>query len=214
MSEFDEKAATWDDDPARVKRAEEIAVRVKSTVDLSQVTKALEYGSGTGLMSFALKDDIHKITMMDDSVEMTRVAQQKIMEREVTNMKPVHGDLMQGPLPDERFDFIFTMLTLHHVDDVEELLRKFRSLLTSQGKLAIIDLDKEDGSFHDGPFHGHKGFDRIDMEGKLKNSGFEPVHYEICHHIEKETEKSIKDYPVFLMVAELDQANLVGKPDT
>ncbi len=49
---------------------------------------------------------------------------------------------MKGPLPDERFDLIFIMLTLHHIGDVEELFRKFRRLLTSHGKLAIIDLEK------------------------------------------------------------------------
>ena len=142
MSEFDEKAATWDDDPSRVKRAEDIVVRLKSTIDLSQVKSAMEYGSGTGLMSFVLKEDIREIILMDDSVKMTKVARQKITDQKVINLKPVHGDLLKGPLPDERFDLIFIMLTLHHIGDVKELFRKFRRLLTSHGKLAIIDLEK------------------------------------------------------------------------
>ena len=80
MSEFDEKAATWDDDPSRVKRAEDIVVKLKSTIDLSQVKSAMEYGSGTGLMSFVLKEDIREIILMDDSVKMTKVARQKITD--------------------------------------------------------------------------------------------------------------------------------------
>ena len=47
---------SWDDDNSRVGRAEDIAVRLKSDVDLSQVKTAMEYGSGTGLISFALKE--------------------------------------------------------------------------------------------------------------------------------------------------------------
>ena len=58
MSEFDEKAATWDDYPDRIKRAEVIASRLASAVNLTVIKTAMEYGSGTGLMSFALKDDI------------------------------------------------------------------------------------------------------------------------------------------------------------
>lgn len=80
MSEFDEKAATWDDDPSRVKRVEFIASRLASALDLARIKTALEYGSGTGLMSFALKDDIREITLMDDSAKMTKVARQKITD--------------------------------------------------------------------------------------------------------------------------------------
>lgn len=163
MSEFDEKAATWDDYPDRIKRAEVIASRLASAVNLAVIKTAMEYGSGTGLMSFALKDDILEITLMDDSAEMTKVARQKIIDKKVTNLIAVHGDLLKGPLRNERFDFIFIVLTLHHIGDVEELLRKFHNLLSPKGQLAIIDLEKEDGSFHDDPFQSHKGFERADM---------------------------------------------------
>ena len=202
MREFDEKAATWDDYPDRIKRAEVIASRLASAVNLTVIKTAMEYGSGTGLMSFALKDDIREITLMDDSAEMTKVARQKIIDQKVTNLIAVHGDLLKGPLRNERFDFIFIVLTLHHIGDVEELLRKFHNLLSPKGQLAIIDLEKEDGSFHDDPFHGHKGFERSDLENRLNYAGFVPAYYEVCYHIEKETEKGIREYPVFLMVAE------------
>lgn len=111
--------------------------------------------------------------------------------------------MLKGPLPDERFDLIFIMLTLHHIGDVEELFRKFRRLLTSHGKLAIIDLEKENGSVHDGPFQSHKGFDRADMEGNLRKAGFEPVHYEVCYQIEKKTTNDVRKYPVFLLVGNI-----------
>ena len=80
MSEFDEKAATWDDDPNRAKMAKFIAGRLASAVDLAGIKTAMEYGSGTGLMSFVLKEDIREIILMDDSVKMTKVARQKITD--------------------------------------------------------------------------------------------------------------------------------------
>jgi hypothetical protein len=69
------------------------------------------------------------------------------------------------------------------------------------GDLVIIDLEKEDGSFHDGEFHGHKGFERNELEKKLKAVGFDPYHYEVCYHIEKGEDENKKVYPLFMMLA-------------
>lgn len=203
MSDFDEKAATWDDDPSRVERAEEIANKLQAAVDLSKVNTALEYGSGTGLLSFCLRNEIDQITMLDESIEMTKVAEEKCTQQGITNLLPLQMNLLEDPLPDERFDLIFVMLTLHHVVDVEGLIGIFRLLLNPGGRLAIIDLEKEDGSFHDGPFHGHNGFEKNHLENMLTETGFSSINYSICYTIKKETENGQKDFPMFLMTAEL-----------
>lgn len=203
MSEFDEKAATWDDDPSRVERAEEIANKLQAAVNLSKVKTALEYGSGTGLLSFCLRNEIDQITMLDESIEMTKVAEEKCTQQGITNLLPLQMNLLEDPLPDERFDLIFVMLTLHHVEDVEGLIGIFRLLLNPGGRLAIIDLEKEDGSFHDGPFHGHKGFEKNHLENMLTETGFSSINYSICYTIKKEMENGQKDFPMFLMTAEL-----------
>ena len=124
---------------------------------------------------------------MDESEEMTKVAIKKCKEQGVENLFPVKGDLITGSAPETKFDLIFILLTLHHIEDVELLLRKFNASLMASGKLVIIDLEKEDGSFHDGPFHGHLGFGRTDLENMLSSAGFAPDHYEVCYNIEKET---------------------------
>jgi ubiquinone/menaquinone biosynthesis C-methylase UbiE len=203
MSEFDEKAATWDDDPTRTERAQTIADKLRAVVDLSNVKTALEYGSGTGLLSFCLSEEIEQITLLDESVEMTRVADEKCKAQGVNNLVPLQMNLLADPLPDERFDLIFVMLTLHHVDDVEALIGIFRLLLRPGGQLAIIDLEKEDGSFHDGPFHGHKGFERNQLEKILIETGFSPETYSICYTIEKDTDSGPRDFPMFLMTAKV-----------
>lgn len=202
MSEFDQKAATWDENPERVKRAEVIAKRIASNLDLSKVKAALEYGSGTGLLSFALRDKIPHITLMDESAEMIKVALVKKDKLEAFNIDPIQYNLQKQPLPNIRFDLIYLLLTLHHIEDVGSILKKFNELLTENGHLVIIDLDKEDGSFHDGEFHGHKGFERDNLEALLRASGFQPQSYNVCYKLEKETEEGLKKYPLFLLVSE------------
>lgn len=200
MNEFDEKAATWDDDPVRVERAGSIADSMRRLLDMRAYRSALEYGSGTGLLSFALKDDLEKIILMDESEGMTEVAIEKCKVQGANHLHPIQVDLMKSEyIPKEKFDLIFILLTLHHVDDISTLLSKFSRLMTKKGDLVIIDLEKEDGSFHDGEFHGHLGFDRADLESRLKKAGLDPYHYEVCYEIVKEEDE--KKYPLFMMLA-------------
>lgn len=202
MNEFDEKAATWDDDPVRVERAGSIADSMRRLLDMRSYRSALEYGSGTGLLSFALKNELEKITLMDESEGMTLVAIEKCKVQEVNHLRPIKADLMKSEYnPDEKFDLIFVLLTLHHVEDISTLLYKFSRLMTKRGDLVIIDLEKEDGSFHDGEFHGHLGFDRGELESQLVTAGFDPYHYEVCYEIEKEEGDEKKSYPLFMMLA-------------
>lgn len=202
-TEFDEKAATWDEDPSRVARAETIGSIIKERINLSEVNSALEYGSGTGLLSQAMKDELKDVVLMDESEEMTRVAKAKFRDLQLEHFKPVLFNLMKEKLPNDRFDLIYILLTLHHVNDYERLLDKFSSLLNPGGHLAIIDLETEDGSFHEGEFFGHKGFDKCILKGKLEEVGMTAKSYEVCYEIEKVDEAGNKRlYPLFLMIAQ------------
>jgi ubiquinone/menaquinone biosynthesis C-methylase UbiE len=110
--------------------------------------------------------------------------------------------LLEQPLPEQRYDLIYTLLTLHHIQDVNSIISKFSEILTKQGTLVIIDLEKEDGSFHDDEFHGHKGFDRDELNIKLNDAGLFPKHYEICYELEKEHNGAIRKYPLFMLIAQ------------
>ena len=202
MSHFDEAAATWDEDPRRIKRAQEISRRIRELIDLKPVKNALEYGSGTGHLSFELKDDIPEITLMDESERMTAVTVEKCRRYGASNLHPIRYDLIANPLPEERYDLIFTQLTLHHIEELDLIFEVFNEILKPGGKIALIDLEKEDGSFHDYEFHGHRGFERDELEDILNRHGFQTMHYEVCYNIEKEMEDgSIREYPLFLWIA-------------
>lgn len=201
MAEFDQKAATWDDDPDKVKRAISIAGSIANSIDLSTIKSAMEYGSGTGLLSFALNDRLAEIVLMDESRSMTDVARAKCLEKDVNHVNPIQYDLLKQPLPDYKFDLIFILLTLHHISDTTAILDKFQQLLKPDGYLAIIDLEEEDGSFHEDEFHGHNGFNRKSLEELLEAHGLKPVSYEVCYELERETDDDKVKYPLFLLVS-------------
>lgn len=202
MAEFDQKAATWDDNPVRVDRAKSIATSLANTIDLSSVKLAMEYGSGTGLLSFALKDKLANIVLMDESQSMIDVANEKCAANNVSHFKPMMYDLLKQPLPEYRFDLIFTLLTLHHIQETGLILHKFHELLSPNGYLAIIDLEKEDGSFHEHNNHFHNGFERSYLENQLKHNGLEPITYEVCYELERDYDEGKQKYPLFLLVSQ------------
>ena len=206
MSHFDDKAATWDDDPDHLERARIIAKCLIKAIGKSTIEEALEYGSGTGQLSFELKNEFPCITLMDESVKMTEVAMKKCNDLEVDNLYPIKYDLLLNPIPFRKYDLIYSMLTLHHIENTEAILEKFKQLLNPEGLLILIDLEKEDGSFHDYDFHGHLGFERKALEIKLNDAGLTSLHYEVCYTIEKETEEGkVRGYPLFLMVSSKQQ---------
>ena len=201
MNEFDQKAAQWDARPVRVERAQAVAAGIRAALPLSPQLTALEYGCGTGLLSFALQPQLGHITLADSSAGMLAVLREKIAAANIWDMTPLQLDLSADPLPAERFQLIYTLMTLHHIPDTDRMLRAFYQLLDAPGHLCVADLDKEDGTFHEGEFHGHLGFDRDELDAKARQAGFQSIQFTTVFHMIKEVKGVGKDFPIFLMVA-------------
>ena len=77
VSHFDERAREWDSDPEKVERARVTADAIRHTIPLHPDMSALEYGCGTGLLSFALQSDLGQITLADTSKGMLEVCRMK-----------------------------------------------------------------------------------------------------------------------------------------
>jgi ubiquinone/menaquinone biosynthesis C-methylase UbiE len=200
--DFNERAKDWDKDPSKVERARLVAQAMRARVSLDKGMRALEYGCGTGLLSFALQDSLGPITMADSAPGMLTVLAEKIAASGVDNMTPRLLDLEKDPLPVERFDLIYTLMTLHHVEHAEAVLLSFHALLNPGGTLCVADLDQEDGSFHGAGVEVHKGFNRHTLEHSLADIGFNNIRYEIASSMNREVEGQIKEFSVFLCCAE------------
>ena len=203
MTNFDERAKDWDSDPQKVERARVVAEAIRAALPLTTDMTALEYGCGTGLLSFALQADLGQITLADTSQGMLDVLGEKIAAAGVTNMHPVKLDLSTDPLPSERFHLTYSLLTLHHIHDAQGILSKFHALLEPDGFLLVSDLDKEDGSFHtDGTTDVHPGFDRRELQQWTEAAGFGNVRFSTAFVIKKKIDDMEKTFPVFLMATQ------------
>ena len=194
---FDEAAATWDENPARHERSRALAGELITIIQNHELKTGLDFGAATGLLSVYLMDHLERITLVDLSEGMAREARKKIGQLKAANMETLCRDLAAEPLG-RQYDILYTLMTLHHIRDVEGALKVFYNHLRPGGYCCIADLDQEDGSFHaEFPgFDGHNGFDQRELKVLMEKVGFTAVHSHIYYSIEQEG----REYPLFLMV--------------
>ena len=200
---FDKAAKTWDDNPVRKERSVLFAKELQSIISANGYKKGMDFGAGTGVTSFILADELEAITLIDYSSGMVEQINNKLKDRKVDNLKALCIDLLNEEeyLP-EKFDIIFSLMTLHHIPDIAKALTSFQKHLSPGGMICIADLEKEDGSFHaEYPdFDGHNGFDRAELTAQLQSAGFEQIGFNPFYTITKEDQG--QDYPVFLLKAQ------------
>ena len=106
-------------------------------------------------------------------------------------------------MPEDRFELIVTVMTLHHIADLPPVLAAFAEMLTDEGRLCIVDLEAEDGSFHAGSGHdagvghAHDGFEPDQLAARLADAGFTTSVERSIHHVTKDG----RAYPLFLAVS-------------
>ncbi len=201
MSEFDKRARDWDNDPMKVERARAVADGIRRRVALGPEIAALEYGCGTGLLSFNLRGELGPITLADTSSGMLDVLRAKIAAEDAHEMTPQRLDLLRESVGNRRFHLVYTMMTLHHIPDTAAILTRFREVLDEGGYLCIADLDREDGSFHGAGFDGHRGFDRPALHALARRCGFRGITFDTVYRIRKLVGTQVREFPVFLMTA-------------
>jgi hypothetical protein len=93
-------------------------------------------------------------------------------------------------------------MAMHHVRDTETLVRAFADLLVPGGRVALADLDLEDGSFHPPQTEGvfHHGFDRDALRAMLERNGFSDVEFRTAQELQRDGQR----YSVFLVTAVRD----------
>jgi 2-polyprenyl-3-methyl-5-hydroxy-6-metoxy-1,4-benzoquinol methylase len=177
---FDEEAATWDDDPGHEKRQVAVAQAIRDAVPLNAGMKAVDVGGGTGRLSILLADMVGAVVVTDPSAGMVQVARERIEAAGLSDrLRAVRADLTTDRL-DGTYDVVWSSMALHHVRDLDRLLRSVAALLVDGGRLCIADLDEDpDGAFHADrvDFDGHHGFDRQRLAEQLARAGFADVRF-------------------------------------
>ncbi|HTS20161.1 MAG TPA: class I SAM-dependent methyltransferase [Verrucomicrobiae bacterium] len=203
VKRFDEKAKSWDEEPRRVAMGMAIARAVEAKLGGSARPRLMDYGCGTGLCSLPLAGRCASLLGVDSSTEMLARLETKARAAGLRHVTTRRHDLTAEAMAGVEVDVILCAMALHHIREIGLLLGRFRSMLAAGGLLALADLDKEDGTFHeDRRGVEHHGFDREWVRQKLQEAGFVAVTLETAYEIEKPGRMGdVRRFPVFLASA-------------
>ena len=156
----------------------------------------MDFGAGTGLLSYFMAPYVEKIVAVDNSPSMLREFENKC------DLFSCHTEVIEKDLSidtlERKFDGVISSMTIHHLEDIPALFSKFYNMLDEDGFIAIADLDSEDGTFHsdnEGVFH--YGFDRQMLAKQAQEAGFKDITFSLANKIAKPH----ADFTVFLMTA-------------
>ena len=193
---FEAKAKDWDANDRRTRMAAAISASMLDRLQLHERMRVLDFGAGTGLLTAYIAPLVERVVAVDTSPAMLEklTAKAELKGR----VESVCRDIIENPL-EQRFDVIVSAMTLHHVEDTARLMQGFADHLENDGRIALADLDQEDGSFHPAETEGvfHFGFERDKLRKLMENSGFDEVEFVTAHTIAGEQ----RDYPIFLVTA-------------
>jgi SAM-dependent methyltransferase len=193
---FRDKAADWDSRPVPQQISDGVVRAMLARVPLSPDLVVMDFGAGTGLIARGLAPYVAHLHAVDVSDAMLA---QLAAKEELRGKVTAHcQDLLTQPL-DLRVDLVVSAMAMHHVEDTAGLLAAFHAHLRPGGRVALADLDAEDGPFHPPGTVGvyHSGFDRDALGAQLTAAGFEDVRFETATVVKKDG----RDYPIFLVTA-------------
>ncbi|WP_127716790.1 class I SAM-dependent methyltransferase [Halobacteriovorax sp. HLS] len=196
MSHFNQAANNWDSQ----EKKDLMKTLAKSTIEklsLSKKIDLLDVGCGTGLFCLEFLDYASSITGVDTSRGMLEVFDSKT--KELPFVKSLELDLETKNL-EEKFDLIISSMTFHHLDEPGKMLVKLAAMLKAGGKIAIVDLEEEDGSFHPRPKEmgvKHFGFSNETLKSWAQDIN---LNFSVCTINTKE--KNGKEYNQFLAIYE------------
>lgn len=203
--DFDAAAATWDDHPDRVARAETAAAQAVAAIDLTPSDTVLDYGCGTGLLAFALRPHVARVAAVDISPGMLARVRDKAARRadadepeagtEGTAITAHELDLARAPWPGPSVDALVSLMALHHVEDLGGLLDNVVAALQPGGRICVFDLADRPGGFHDHPVP-HDGFAPEALAERLRRAGFDRVAVAEAFVIEKGEGPTRRSHPV------------------
>jgi cyclopropane fatty-acyl-phospholipid synthase-like methyltransferase len=196
VDHFAHKSKTWDMNSKRVQNAKGIAELIVNNINLDKSMEIMDFGAGTGLLSYFVAPYVEKIVAVDNSPSMLLEFENKCDDFSC-HTEVIEKDLSTDTL-ERKFDGIISSMTIHHLEDIPDLFSKFYDMLDEHGFIAIADLDSEDGTFHsdnEGVFH--YGFDRQLLAGYAQEAGFKDVIFSLANKISKPH----AEFTVFLMTA-------------
>lgn len=101
-----------------------------------------DLGCGTGFFTIPASFRVKKVYALDVQREMLDILQDKIKKQRIANIEPILSEESSIPLPDGSVDVLLMANVFHELEDRSAILEEGKRILSSRGKLAIVDWKK------------------------------------------------------------------------
>lgn len=193
---FSAKAGDWDADDAKQQLSAGIASAMLSHINFTPDMQVMDFGAGTGLVCGHIAAKVGRVLAVDISPAMlNRLAAKEALKDKVDVLCQ---DILAQPIT-AKFDVIVSAMAMHHVENTKKLMDSLLAHLQPGGKVALADLDAEDGSFHPADIDGvyHAGFGREALARTMQQAGFSDIAFDTAYTVHKDG----KMFPIFLVIA-------------
>jgi len=213
---FNEEAKSWDNRPfvrEASQEAEKIITPKLKTKDW-QAKHVLEIGCGTGILSFLIAPHVGELVAIDAAQGMIDVLKDKLRNDDAPkNIIPVAvlledpedpqlppADAAKPDGPRQKFDLILSHLVLHHIPELEGVLRTMLGCLNPGGRIMLTDF--EDFGPEAKRFHAQSkmegvarhGINASEMGEMLTRIGFTDVNVTPHWTMSKSVERSAGEF--------------------
>ncbi|GAB4518288.1 MAG: metalloregulator ArsR/SmtB family transcription factor [Phycisphaerales bacterium] len=131
-----------------------------------------DIGSGTGNAAEHLARHVKQVICIDQSKPMLDAAAKRLAG--LDNVRFVEGGAEKLPLKDASVDAVTCLLVLHHIDDVDQVMREFARVIRPGGVALIVDMHEHDrDEYRQQMGHAHLGFSEARIRSMYTDAGFD-----------------------------------------
>lgn len=160
------------------KRREMLPVyEILAQIGLREEGRFADIGCGIGYFSIPASEVVGTkgvVYALDVKEEMIEVIDKKVEENNLNNIRAVITDEYDFKLDDNSVSYAFMCTVLHEIEDKIKFLNETKRILSSSGKLAVVEWIKKESDW--GPPVIHR-LDSIDVIQELLGCGFKNLDY-------------------------------------
>jgi len=131
----------------------------------------LDVGTGTGRMAEIFAPTARRITALDRSPEMLRIARTKL-EGQPVPVDLLQGDFLNLPVADASIDSIVIHQALHFAHEPDRVIAEASRVLRGGGHLLVVDFaPHEDEELRNLAAHARLGFSDAQIRGWFASAG-------------------------------------------
>ena len=168
---FAEHAAEWDAIRSRHVAESEVEAAMLAMMHNRRLGHLLDIGTGTGRMAEIFAPTARRITALDRSPEMLRIARTKLAGQAIP-VDLVQGDFLNLPVGAASVDSIVIHQALHFAHEPDRVIAEASRVLRGGGHLLVVDFaPHDDEALRNLAAHARLGFSDAQIRGWFASAG-------------------------------------------